>query len=231
MSEISLSDSMKKKIIFSLVAVFLVGGIVWFIQNKMGGEQSINEDKNASEGANTESLVRTQREASVVDTSDWLIEKNDAIDFSFKYPQKAKIIDEGNCYRVEYELGFVIFFLPVDGDMRCGARTGVGVLPDNVDVTDYLTIGGEGYEAPGFEATVDTKGERFFKPDTRYFYDFHHMFDLNKEKNCGNASGCKRVGYGIYKEASAPLSKEYIDSTMNTLRAIVESVNVPTPKQ
>ncbi len=223
---------MNKKIIFGFfIALVFLGGIVWFIQNKMGVEQSVNEDKNASEEANTESVVRTQREDNVVDTSDWLIEKNDAVDFSFKHPQKAKIIDERNCYRVEYELGFVIFFLPVDGDMRCGARTGVGVLPDNVDVTDYLTIGGERYEAPGFEATVDTKGERFFKPDTRYFYDFHHMCDLNKEKNCGNASGCRRVAYGIYKEVSTPLSKEDIDSTMNTLRAIIESVNVPTPKQ
>ncbi len=69
MSEISLSNSMQKKVIFSLVAVFLVGGIVWFIQNKMGVEQSVNEDKNASEEANTESVVRTQREDNVVDTS------------------------------------------------------------------------------------------------------------------------------------------------------------------
>lgn len=222
---------MQKKAIFSLVAVFFIGGIVWFIQNKMVVERSINEDKNASEAANTESVVRMQREESVVDTSDWLIEKKDVVNFSFSYPQKAKIIDEGNCYRVEYELGFVIFFLPVDGDMRCGARTGVGVLPDNVDVTDQLTIGGERYEAPGFQASVDTKEDRFFKPETRYFYDFHHMFDLNREKNCGNASGCRRVAYGIYKETSTPLSKEDIDSTMNTLRAIIETVNVPTPEQ
>ncbi|EKE20813.1 MAG: hypothetical protein ACD_7C00468G0005 [uncultured bacterium] len=171
------------------------------------------------------SRVGIQREGDFTNISDWLVEKNDGVNFSFSYPRTAKITDEGNCYRVEYGLGFIIFFLPIEGDMRCGARTGVGILPDNVDVTDNLTIDGEKYEALGFHAIVDTKGEEFFKPETRYFYDFYHMFDLNKNKDCGNASGCRRVGYGIYKEVHNPLSKEDVDNTMNTLRAIVESVN------
>ena len=166
-----------------------------------------------------------QKKGDFTNISNWLIKKDDTLDFSFSYPQNAKIIDEGNCYRVEYKSGFVIFFLPIEGDMRCGARTGVGILPDNVDVTDYLTVDGEKYEAPGFHAVVDTKGEEFFKSETRYFYDFYHMFDLNKDNNCGNTSGCRRVGYGIYEEVSNPLSKKDVDNTMNTLRAIVESVN------
>lgn len=172
-----------------------------------------------------ESHAGVQEKGDGANTSDWLVEKNDVVDFSFLYPQNAKIINEGNCYRVEYELGFVIFFLPVEGDMRCGARTGVGVLPNNVDVTDYFTINGEEYVAPGFNAVMDTKAEEFSNPEKRYSYDFYHMFDLNKDKNCENAKECGRVGYGIYKEVSTPLNKEDIDNTMNILQTIIESVN------
>lgn len=175
------------------------------------------------------SRAGVQKEGNVMNTSDWLTEKNNTVDFSFRYPQNAKFIYEGNCYRVEYGLGFVIFFLPIEGNMRCGARTGVGVLPDNVDVIDYLTIGGEKYEAPGFNAVIDTKDEKFFKPETRYLYDFNHMFDLNKKDNCGDAGECKRVGYGIYKEVKTLLDKNNIDDTMNTIRAIVETVDYNIP--
>ena len=192
--------------------------------NEVGVVQQ--EIESRSTGNSPELRESRQTESSRADISGWLIKRNDSASFSFRYPKNAKVIDEGNCYRVEYGLGFVIFFLPVEGDMRCGARTGVGILPDNVDVTDRLIIGGEEYEAPGFEASIDTKGEQLFRPETRYFYDFHHMFDLNKEKNCGGASGCRRVGYGIYKETSVPLKKKDIDDTMSTLRSIVESVNI-----
>lgn len=171
------------------------------------------------------SRVGIQREGDFINTSNWLIKKDDTLYFSFSYPQNAKIMDEGNCYRVKYKLGFVMFHLPKEGGMRCGARTGVGILPDNVDVTEYLTVGGEKYEAPGFHTVVDTKGEKFFKPETRYFYDFHHMFKLNKNKNCRDTDECISIEYGIYEEVSNPLSKKDVDNTMNTLRAIVESVN------
>lgn len=154
-----------------------------------------------------------------IDTSSWKTESNKEIKFSFKYPSGSKISNEGNCYRVEYEYGFVIFLLPIEGDMRCGARTGVGVLPDNTDVTDRLTIQGKEYLAPGFQAIMDTKGEMFYKPETRYFYDFHHMLDVDY---CFKR--CLRIGYGIYKESSAPLRKVDIDRTMDSLRAIVESL-------
>lgn len=232
---------MKNKSIFIAITTILVITIAgvgfYFIQK--GREAKNNVSVGTMENMNNEETIQKdmpvvqedniQVEDDVVNISDWLTKKNDTVDFSFQYPQNAKIIDEGNCYRVEYGLGFVIFFLPIEGDMRCGARTGVGILPDNVDATDYLTIGGEKYEASGFNAVIDTKDEEFFKPETRYFYDFHHMFDLNKEENCGNAGGCERIGYGIYKEVSTPLSKESIDNTMDTLRAIVESVNVSMP--
>lgn len=57
------------------------------------------------------------------------------------------------------------------------------------------------------------------------------MFDLNKDKNCGDASKCQRVGYGIYKQVSTPLTEEDINNTMNTLRVIVESVNFNMPQE
>ncbi|MCK9379348.1 MAG: hypothetical protein M0P97_04370 [Candidatus Moranbacteria bacterium] len=221
----------KKNIVIISVAVvvfaIIIGGFLfWKNSQKIEISQQQNQNQQSNEDTRDESAgIRDV----AMDTSDWVIEKNDVIDFSFHYPRDAKNINEGNCYRVEYGLGFAIFFLPIEGDMRCGARTGVGVLPDNVDVTDYLTIGGKKYEAQGFRAVIDTKGEKFFKPDTRYFYDFYYMFDLNKDKNCGDASGCERVGYGIYKEVSTPLSEEDIDNTMNTLRAIIESVNFNMP--
>lgn len=154
-----------------------------------------------------------------IDTSNWKTESNQESKFSFKYPSGAKILNEGNCYRVEYVLGFVIFLLPIDGDERCGARTGVGGLPDNTDVTDKLLIQGKEYLAPGFRAVVDTKGEMFYKPETRYFYDFHHMFDVDY---CFKR--CLRIGYGIYKESPVPLQKVDVDKTMDSLRAIVESL-------
>jgi hypothetical protein len=158
-----------------------------------------------------------------IDTSDWKTEINTRIAFSFKYPSGSKITNEGNCYRVEYGLGFVIFLLPIEGDMRCGARTGVGVLPDNVDVTDRLTIQGKEYLAPGFRAIMDTKGEMFYKPETRYFYDFHHMFSADGDLGSCQKD-CIKIGYGIYKETDAPLGKSEVDKTMDSLRAIVESL-------
>jgi len=163
-------------------------------------------------------------ESVAIHTSNWNTERNDLVNFSFRYPDSAEIINEGNCYRVEYRLGFVIFFLPIEGGNRCSARTGVGILPDNVNVTDNLIVDGETYEAPGFHIVVDTQGETSYNPKTRYFYDFHYMFDFNKEENCGNAGGCMRVGYGIYKETETPLDREKLNITMDTLRAIVESV-------
>lgn len=177
------------------------------------------------------SIASARGEGDFVNTSDWIFKKNDVVNFSFLYPKNAKIIDEGSCYRVEYGLGFVIFFLPVEVDARCGARTGVGILPDNVDVIDYLIVGGEKYEVLGFNAVMDTKEEDFFNPEKRYFYDFHYMFDLNKDKNCGDAGGCMRVGYGIYKEVPNPLNKNDIDDTMDTLRDIIESVNFVMPQK
>ena len=158
-----------------------------------------------------------------IDTKQWLTQKSDAIDFSFLYPKGAKIIDEGNCYRVEYEFGFVIFLLPVDGDMRCGARTGVGVLPDNVDVTEHLTIQGKEYDASGFHAIMDTKEDMLFKPATRYVYDFHHLIHMGDVPEYCNGS-CLIIGYGIYKETAKPFTKKDVDETMDTLRAIVESL-------
>lgn len=154
-----------------------------------------------------------------IDTSSWKTENNKESEFSFKYPSGAKVLNEGNCYRVEYKQGFVIFLLPLDGDMRCGARTGVGNLPDNIDVTDKLLIQGKEYLAPGFRAVVDTKGEEFYKPETRYFYDFHHMFDVDY---CFKK--CLKIGYGIYKESPVPLQKVDVDKTMDSLRAIIESL-------
>lgn len=154
-----------------------------------------------------------------IDTSGWNIESSKEIAFSFKYPRGSTILKERNCYRVEYGLGFVIFLLPIEGDARCGARTGVGALPDNTDVTDRLMIQGREYLAPGFQAIMDTKGEVFYKPETRYFYDFHHMLDVDY---CSER--CLRIGYGIYKELPAPLRKADVDKTMDALRAIVESL-------
>jgi hypothetical protein len=217
---------MNKKILgVGIVLIIIIGGaLVW--RNNIVKKQ-VAQVKNENQENNDQNQ---QKDGSNLDTSNWITKKNDAIDFSFLYPRNAKIIDEGNCYRVEYELGFAIFFLPMEGDMRCGARTGVGALPDNVDVTDSLIIAGEKYEAPGFNAMVDTKDEKFFNPKTRYLYDFHHMLDLNKGEDCGNAGKCMRVGYGIYKQVSDPLSEEDINNTMNILRAIIESVNFKNPQ-
>lgn len=217
---------MNKKNIGILIVILLViiAGGFWIREKnqKVNVNQQQGQNRQPNEDIQDEN---TDMIDDVIDISNWVIEKNDAVDFSFYYPRNAKIINEGNCYRVEYELGFAIFFLPIEGDMRCRARTGVGELPDNVDVTDHLTIGEKKYEAPGFQAVIDTKGEKFFKPETRYFYDFHYMFDLNRDKNCGNAGECMRIGYGIYKEVSHSLSNEDIDNTMNTLRTIIESIN------
>ncbi|QQR78309.1 MAG: hypothetical protein IPJ68_04475 [Candidatus Moraniibacteriota bacterium] len=158
-----------------------------------------------------------------IDTSDWKNESNTKIAFSFKYPSGSKITNEGNCYRVEYGQGFVIFLLPIEGDMRCGARTGVGVLPDNTVVTDRLKIQEKEYLAPGFRAIMDTKGEMFYKPETRYFYDFHHMLSIDGDLGSCQKD-CIKIGYGIYKETPTPLSKSEVDRTMGSLRAIVESL-------
>jgi hypothetical protein len=158
-----------------------------------------------------------------IDTKQWLTQKDDKIDFSFLYPRDAKIINEGNCYRIEYDLGYAIFLLPVDGDMRCGARTGVGVLPDNVDVTEYLTIQGKEYNASGFHAVMDTRGDMLFKSSTRYVYDFHHLIHMGDVPEYCNGS-CLIIGYGIYQEVAKPFVKKDVDETMDTLRAIVESL-------
>lgn len=165
-----------------------------------------------------------------VDTAAWNEEKIDELPLSFKYPKGANVINEGNCYRVEYGFGFVIFLLPVDGDARCGARTGVGVFPGGVDVSDVLTINGERYDAPGFRAIIDRE-DGVFKGGKRYSYDFHQMFDYalaqaRKGEACFQDKTCMRIGYGIYEEADVPLKKHDIDEVMETLREIVESVQV-----
>lgn len=159
-----------------------------------------------------------------INTSNWKTESNKEISFSFKYPSGSKVTNEGNCYRVEYGQGFVIFLLPIEGDMRCGARTGVGVLPDNTSVADRLKIQGKEYAVSGFRAIMDTKGEMFYKPETRYFYDFHHM--LTTDRDLGSCQkDCIKIGYGIYKEVPTPLSKTEVDRTMDSLRSIVESLH------
>lgn len=85
----------------------------------------------------------------------WSEEKINGLPLSFKYPKGANAINEDNCYRAEYGFGFVILLLPMDGDARCRARTGVGVLPDGVDVNDAFTINGARYDAPDFRVIKD----------------------------------------------------------------------------
>lgn len=165
-----------------------------------------------------------------VDTTAWNKEEGKETPFFFRYPKGANVINESNCYRVEYGFGFVIFLFPVDGDARCGARTGVGVLPDGVDVSDVLIINGERYDAPGFRAIMNTEDD-MFKGGKRYIYDFHQMFDYmlapgGKEESCFQDKTCMRIGYGIYQEVDAPLKKRDIDEVMETLREIVQSVQV-----
>lgn len=165
-----------------------------------------------------------------INTQDWKIERNDLADISFSYPNNAILISEDGCYRVEYEKGFVILLVPTakvneNSDDRCGARTGVGVIPESAEFDDYLTFKDEKRKFSGFRAVFEkiTEFEDGHK-ELKISYDFHHLSSY-MEGYCDNNERCMTVGYGIYEwDLDEKISKEELDETMDTLRTIVESI-------